>query len=557
MGLVRFYLCTEDRHQGNPCAESAQTEQEGNDDGTDNQHDCLLQTYALLFFVMLTNTECGLYCKAGDFYIDPTRSVEKAVITHAHADHARRGMTSYLTHTDNAPLLRHRLHKHISVQTLDYREPLRINDALISLHPSAHMLGASQIRIEVGGEVWVVTGDYKRETDPLAESFEVVPCHTLITECTFGLPVYRWFDQKEVFADLNHWWKENADNGVISVIKAYSLGKAQRILLNLDLHIGPVYCNQSVFDANRVIREAGHTLPPTPIITRQHILDSLGKGAENIRKSLVIAAGSVSGVLTGLPYKEVDVSGWTLVKRFRQRAGFPISDHADWPGLLNTVSETQCERVLAVHGFTDVFARYLREQGLDASSLESPSGRTELNTAEHENWLHTACIDHVGSDREVEILCSNRAYQPLYREIKNTLGSTSGFYRASNSELMVIRCVLLHLHGSQGSMRIEYLTMGVWKDNTVVPFAQVGMDMSDELISEIQRWAEQHTTEVTGPIRTVLPHFVFDIAVTGLTPAPRRKCGVRVTTAVIKEFVGSQPITACTTHHLSSLLHAE
>lgn len=507
---------------------------------------------------MLEMTESGLHCAAGDFYIDPTRKVEKAVITHAHADHARRGMTSYLTHTNNEALLRYRLHKGISVQTLPYGKPITIGDATVSLHPSAHMLGASQVRVEVGGQVWVVTGDYKREADPLAGSFEVVPCHTLITECTFGLPVYRWFDPSVVSNDVNAWWQRNANNGVISVIKAYSLGKAQRILLNLDTAIGPVYANQSVYDANNVIRASGHFLPPTELLTRSVVKESFGQGALALRQSLVISAGSVSGVLAGVPYAEAYASGWTLIKRFRQtQPGFTISDHADWDGLLRTVRETGCERVLAVHGFTEPFTRYLREQGLDASVLEPGAGRTEVTSHETSNWLTDACIQHVGSATEVEALLHGLPYKSLHSALNypSSLTSEASYSPSATTDELVIRCVLLHLHRSPGSQAIERLTVGVWKDNAIVPLAHVGIDISTPLLIEIQAWAATNTTTEVGPVRTIAPHFVFDVVVRGIRLAQRRKCGLKVETAFIQGFVGYDPASASTAEQL--MAHVE
>lgn len=502
---------------------------------------------------MLETTESGLYCAAGDFYIDPTRKVEKAVITHAHADHARRGMTAYLTHTDSEALLRFRLHKGISVQTLPYGKPLTIGDATVSLHPSAHMLGASQVRVEVGGQVWVVTGDYKREADPLAGSFEVVPCHTLITECTFGLPVYRWFDQSVVFDDVNAWWQRNASNGVISVIKAYSLGKAQRILLNLNTSIGPVYANQSVYDANNVIRASGHSLPPTELLTRNVVKESFGQGALALRQSLVITAGSVSGVLAGVPYAEAYASGWTLIKRFRQtQPGFTISDHADWGGLLRTVRDTGCEQVLAVHGFTEPFTRYLREQGLDASVLEPGAGRTESVLHEDSNWLVDACVQHVGSATEVESLLHGLQYKPLHSALNypSALTPDAGYTSSTTADELVFKCVLLHLHRSPGSLTIERLTVGVWRDNAIVPLAHVGIDVSAQLVSEIQNWAATNTTAEAGPVRTIAPHFVFNVAVRGIRLAQRRKCGLKVETAFIQGFAGYDIASASTAEQL-------
>ncbi|HSG55584.1 MAG TPA: DNA ligase-associated DEXH box helicase, partial [Paracoccaceae bacterium] len=202
---------------------------------------------------VLTLTDRGLYCAAGGFFIDPWRPVDRALITHAHADHARPGHGRYLCTDASMPVMRHRLGV-ITGDTIRYGETRRIGDALVSFHPAGHVPGSAQIRVEVAGQVWVVSGDYKTEPDDLCEAFEPVRCHTFISECTFGLPVFRWQPQAVVADQINRWWAENAAQGRASLLAAYSLGKAQRLLHLLDPAIGPILTHAAVENTNAVLR---------------------------------------------------------------------------------------------------------------------------------------------------------------------------------------------------------------------------------------------------------------------------------------------------------------
>src|SRR6188508_2675827 len=201
-------------------------------------------------------TSKGLCCQAGGFYIDPWRPVEKAVITHAHSDHARAGSGAYLCHRDTKPLLQLRLGSN-SYQTVEWNEPVPMNNVKVSLHPAGHVIGSSQVRIEQNGEVWVVSGDYKLEDDGLSGRFEAVRCHTFITESTFGLPIYRWQEPKRLFESIDAWWRANAAENRASVLFAYAFGKAQRILASIDASIGPILLHGAVEPLNRAYREAG------------------------------------------------------------------------------------------------------------------------------------------------------------------------------------------------------------------------------------------------------------------------------------------------------------
>lgn len=316
----------------------------------------------------------GLYCPAGDFHIDPWRPVPHALITHAHSDHARAGMGRYLSTPDTAPVLRLRLGD-IRLETLPYGQPLRIGGARVSFHPAGHVPGSAQIRVEVAGEVWVVSGDYKVEPDGLSDPFEPVLCHTFISECTFGLPVFRWEPQAAIMNRINAWWRTNRDRGRISVIGAYALGKAQRIIANVDPGIGPILTHGAVENVNAALRAGGIALPDTLPVTPD--LDMRAHPG-----ALVVATPSALGTpwlrrfaQPGLPPAEAFASGWMALRGIRRRRGlaegFVLSDHADWQGLNTAIRATGAERVFVTHGYTAPFRRWLAEQGYDAGIVET------------------------------------------------------------------------------------------------------------------------------------------------------------------------------------------
>jgi putative mRNA 3-end processing factor len=318
----------------------------------------------------------GLYCAAGDFYIDPWRPVDKAVITHAHADHARTGSTRYISAAPGEGILRSRLGK-IDLHSLPYGDSLLINNVQLSLHPAGHVLGSAQVRIEHKGEVWVVSGDYKVEPDPTCTAFEPVPCHTFITESTFGLPVYKWVGSAELFADINAWWAGNAGQGRASVLFCYSFGKAQRLLAGVDSSIGPIVTHGAVEPLNRVYREAGVALPATRLVSE--VADKT-----DFSKSLVIAPPSAAGspwMKRFSDYSDAFASGWMLIRGARRRRavdkGFVMSDHADWPGLNSAIRASGASTVYVTHGYVPVMVRWLQEQGLQALSFETKFGEDE------------------------------------------------------------------------------------------------------------------------------------------------------------------------------------
>ena len=314
---------------------------------------------------ILTFTDKGIYCAAGDFYIDPWRPVARALITHGHADHARRGMGTYLATDAALPVMRHRLGD-IPAETVRFGEILKIGDALVSFHPAGHVPGSAQIRVEVNGEVWVASGDYKTEDDGLSEAFEPVKCHHFITESTFGLPVFRWQDQQVVAAEINAWWAACAAAGKTAFLGAYALGKAQRLMSMLNPAIGPILTHTAVENTNAILRDQGYALPDT-------VLANAKLDPKEYPAALVLcppaAMGSAWARKFG-PQETGFASGWMALRGIRRRRagdrGFVISDHADWSGLLWAIKQTEAENIYVTHGYTDVFSRYLNENGWNA-----------------------------------------------------------------------------------------------------------------------------------------------------------------------------------------------
>ncbi len=329
---------------------------------------------------VLTFTERGIYCPAADVYIDPWKPVDKALVTHGHADHARPGMGRYLATESAAPVIRHRLGE-VRLETVRYGQVTRIGGADISFHPAGHVPGSAQIRVEVGGEVWVVSGDYKLEVDQVSEPFEPVKCHTFITECTFGLPVFNWDDPATINDEINRWWAANAAAGRFSICGAYSLGKAQRILAALDTSIGPILTHGAIEKTNAVLRGQGIDLPETILVTPD--LDVKAHAGAFVLAPPAAMASDWARRFR--PASTAFASGWMALRGIRRRRaadrGFVLSDHADWRGLNRAVAETGAERVFVTHGYTSVFRRWLAEQGYDAGIVSTQFG-TEEETAE-------------------------------------------------------------------------------------------------------------------------------------------------------------------------------
>jgi putative mRNA 3-end processing factor len=325
----------------------------------------------------------GIYCPAGDFYIDPWKPVPRALITHGHSVHARSGHAHYLSTDVAAPVINYRL-GNPKLDTIRFGETLKIGDASVSFHPAGHVPGSAQIRVEVAGEVWVVSGDYKTTTDGVSEPYEPVKCHAFITECTFGLPVFKWDAQEDVIAQINAWWQTNRNAGRFSILGAYALGKAQRILANVDSSIGPILTHSAIENTNEILRAQGIALPQTIRITPD--LD-----VKSHAGALVLATPSAMNNAWVRRFGKASTafaSGWMSIRGHRRRRaadrGFVMSDHADWDGLNQAIRATEAERIFVTHGYTSQFARWLTSQGYDADIVETEFDGESLDAAPQE-----------------------------------------------------------------------------------------------------------------------------------------------------------------------------
>lgn len=323
---------------------------------------------------LITVTSRGLYCAPGDFYIDPWQPVQTAVITHAHGDHLRHGSARYILARPGAAIASHRLGSGSQVAAVDYDARLSVGDTSISLHPAGHILGSAQVRIEHGGRVWVVSGDYKRQPDPTCAPFETVECDVFISEATFALPEYRWPSTSEVAQDILKWWHANRERGIASVLFCYALGKAQRVLAELGAFTDDtVYTHGAVEALTAIYRRAGVKMLPTQSATAEKKADYRG--------TLIIAPPGAAGTPWMHRFGEHSsgfCSGWMLMHGERQRRGydrgFVISDHADWLGLLDTCIASRAKKVLLMHGHSDALAKHLNERGINADALAAAPG---------------------------------------------------------------------------------------------------------------------------------------------------------------------------------------
>jgi len=305
----------------------------------------------------------GLYVPEADVYIDPWKPVDKAFITHGHSDHARYGSKSYITTHSALPVIKHRLGSHINARGVEYGEEINVNGVKFSFHPAGHIIGSAQIRVEYKGEVWVASGDYKVEPDGVSEAFESVKCHAYITESTFGLPVFKWKPQDVVMDEINAWWQGNKEEGRVSIIAAYSLGKAQRIINNVDHSIGKIFTHGAVENVNEVIRRQGVDLKETTRVVQ-------GQKPSLYGGSLVIAPPTAVDSAWSEKFRDFSsgvASGWVATRGTRKwrvsDRGFVLSDHADWDGLLTAIKASEAEKVYVTHGYTDLFSKYLKSIG--------------------------------------------------------------------------------------------------------------------------------------------------------------------------------------------------
>jgi putative mRNA 3-end processing factor len=331
---------------------------------------------------LLTETSSGLWCAAGGFHIDPWEPVERALITHAHGDHARAGSAAYLCAAQSAGLLRRRFGADARIEAIDYGRTVTLGSVQVSFHPAGHVLGSAQIRIESPDGIWVVAGDYKRAADPTCTPFEPVRCDTFVTESTFGLPIYRWDDTRTVIDDITSWWRGNADAGRTSVMFCYTIGKAQRLLAELArVTDRAIYVHGMMLGMIDAYRDAGVAMLPI-----KPVIEKTGRAKPSFAGELVLAPLSARGTPWMRRLGDVSdgfASGLMRVRGVRRQRGFDrgfvLSDHADWPALLQTVEDTGAPRVLTTHGHAEPLARYLSERGLQSGIIRTawegePSG---------------------------------------------------------------------------------------------------------------------------------------------------------------------------------------
>ena len=314
----------------------------------------------------------GLLCPPGGFHIDPWGAAATAVITHVHGDHLIAGSARYVCAAPSVPFARKRLGPDVVVEGVPYGQRFRLGEVEVSFHPAGHVLGSAQVRMEAGGQVWVVSGDYKRAPDPTCAPFEVVPCDVFVTEATFALPLYRWHEPRAVVAEILAWWDANRAAGVASVLFAYAMGKAPRILAELATLTDPdrtVMVHGAVGALVDLYREAGVRMLATALVSET------ARG-RSFAGELVVAppaAGGSTWMRRFGPHETAFASGWMRVRGTRRRKGFDrgfaLSDHADWPALLRTIDQTGARRVLVTHGYADELARFLREKGVEAAAL--------------------------------------------------------------------------------------------------------------------------------------------------------------------------------------------
>ncbi len=344
--------------------------------------------------MLITKTPKGLYCSQADVFIDPTQPVQKALITHAHSDHARSGSQYYLAHHQNKHILQLRLGKNIQFQGVEFNQPVIINGVKISFHPSGHIPGSAQIRLEYRGEIWVITGDYKLNYDGLSTPFEHVKCHHFVTESTFGLPVFNWQPQEQIFLEINDYWKNCAENGENLLISAYSLGKSQRIIKHLNREIGSILCHPTIVQTNLALEADGFSFgswdafnsateqsdsqnltskktQESASITSntQKLSPTRGNNNKKLTGAAIICppAGISDALLKKIqPYRSVSCSGWMAMRGARNWGnldrGFVLSDHADFNELITACKESSAENIYVTHGYTQVFSKYLTEK---------------------------------------------------------------------------------------------------------------------------------------------------------------------------------------------------
>lgn len=312
----------------------------------------------------------GIYCPIGDFYIDPWKPVEHAIITHAHSDHARIGHRNYLVHKDSVNLLRHQIGNYLQCESVDYGEHIYRNGVKITMYPAGHIPGSAQIRIEHKGEVWAFSGDFKLSSDGISKDFESIKCHAWLSEGTFGLPLFNWEKQEVVFNAINNWWAANRANNKTSVLVCNAIGKVQRVLRNLDTKIGDIYAHRDIYGINQVFNKQGIIVPETKRLELSN--------TKTIANGLVLILHSFLGTpwINNLEQYSVGIiSPWMSLREERKKRKFDkhfiLSDHADWAELKEASINSQAEKVYLTHGYSSSFYRWLRDKGVDVHEVET------------------------------------------------------------------------------------------------------------------------------------------------------------------------------------------
>lgn len=318
---------------------------------------------------ILTPTPRGLFCRPGGFFIDPVRPVDRALITHGHSDHARSGHAAVLATAETLAVMAARYGEDFAGarQTARINEPVRIGDTTVSFHPAGHVLGSAQILVEAGGLRIVVTGDYKREADPTCAAFELVACDVLVSEATFGLPVFRHPDPRGEISKLIRSLALFPDR--THVVGAYSLGKAQRViaLLREAGHDRPIYIHGALEAICALYERAGVRLGPL-VPVRATRGDLAGE--------IVVAPPGSTGDVWARRFADpvtALASGWMRVRARARQNGVElplvVSDHADWDDLTRTVIETGCAELWVTHGQEDALVHWAETRGLAARPL--------------------------------------------------------------------------------------------------------------------------------------------------------------------------------------------
>lgn len=313
----------------------------------------------------------GLYCPQGEFFIDPTRKVKTTLLTHAHTDHAKSGSENYFCTKETKSLIQSRIKKG-TLTAVPYSKKILFNDVEVSFHPAGHVLGSAQIRVEHKGVVWVVSGDYKRALDPTCKPFEVVKCHTFITETTFAQPNYTWHPTELIIEEIKAWHEANKANRTLSVLTGYKLGKSQRLIAELSKHI-QVYYDEELADIIDIYKK--HNIS---FNTAQSIESCSPK---ELQQALIVTATTKDRWWSEATDSEIAfVSGWMHTSSpLKRGSGFALSDHVDWPDLLRTIQETQAKRIITTHGSGEKLIRHLQNEGLHAHELGvSPLKRQSL-----------------------------------------------------------------------------------------------------------------------------------------------------------------------------------